>query len=322
MRAAIRLLGLSGVVALTAACNPPESAEPPQPVEPAAAAGIAAPAIGYACESGQTISVAYPDADTARLTYQGQVHDLRAVPAASGARYSGDGLEWWTATRDGQESATLGRLGPNEEVGGAVLERCGRPAPAPTGPVPGVPGVQTPAPGGVLPASAPCRGPQLRLAVEGTDAGAGNRMTTLAVTNAGAQPCSLTGYPTVALHNARGQAVEGLRAETHPGAYLRAGQAPTPVELPPQGRAFFDIGWNVVPREGQGETACPSVARLRVTAPGDTAPVSVDQALTPCGGRVLISPFRALADPDAAPAGQPAANRGAAAKLETRPDSA
>lgn len=318
MHAALRHLGLSGAIVLSgglAACDPPDAAQPPEPVEPVAVAPSPTPAIGYACESGQTVSVAYPDADTAQLTYQGQGHLLRLAPAASGARYAGAGLEWWTATRDGRESATLSRLGPNEEVGGAVLERCARPA-ATGGPGVGVPPGAA-APGGVLPASAPCRGPQLRLAVEGTDAGAGNRMTTLAVTNAGAQPCSLTGYPTVALHDAGGRAVEGLRAETHPGAYLRAGQAPAPVELPPQGRAFFDISWNVVPHEGQGETACPAVARLQMTAPGDTSPVSVNQALTPCGGRVRVGPFRAVAEPGAAPA-----SPGLAAKLESRPDSA
>jgi len=55
-----------------------------------------------------------------------------------------------------------------------VLERCSRPSSGPIAPGP-VPGPQ-PAPGGVLPASAPCKGPQLKLSADGGDAGAGNRI--------------------------------------------------------------------------------------------------------------------------------------------------
>ena len=121
----------ASVIALLAACTR-EAEAPPQPVEPSAAPATAsAPPISYACESGQSVTVAYPDSASAQLTYRGQAYVLRLVEAASGARYAGSGLEWWTATRDGAESATLSRLGPNEEVGVAVLERCSRPAAGP-----------------------------------------------------------------------------------------------------------------------------------------------------------------------------------------------
>lgn len=302
MRAIRLLIGLTAASVLLAACDPRRDGAPPQPVEPSPKAETpTAVAIGYACESGRVVSVRYIDAGTAEVVYEGQTHPLRTAPAASGARYAGAGLSWHTATRDGQESAILSRLGPNGEIGGAVLERCGRPASG-LDYAPGPVETPAPAPGGVLPASIPCRGPQLRLTAEGADAGAGNRAATLALTNAGAQPCSLTGYPTVALEDAAGRPVAGLQVEQSPGAYLRAGQVPAPVELAPQGRAFFDVFWNVVPHEGQGERACPSVARLRVTAPGDTAGLSLEQALTPCGGRVRVSPLRAVAEPAAAPA--------------------
>lgn len=288
MRAIRTIVGLTAASALIAACNRPGSAEPPAPVEDAAPAAAAAPAIGYACESGQVVSVRYVDADSAEVIYQGQTYALRSAPAASGARYAGSGLEWHTATRDGQEGAILSRLGPNEEIGGAVLERCARPA---------VGGGAT-VPAGVSPAAAaPCQGPQLRLAAEGGDAGAGNRVTILALTNAGARPCSLVGYPGVALEDPQGRPVNGVRVEQTPGSYLRPGQAPAPVELAPNGRAFFDIAWSVVPHESDGERACPSVARVRVTAPGDTAALGLNQALTPCGGRVRVSPIRAEAEP-------------------------
>ena len=300
-----RLTAAVAVLAFAAACTQPEEAQPPAPVPPSPQPTTPlTPPIGYACESGQTVNVQYPDSASAQLTYKGQGYTLRLAPSASGARYAGSGLEWWTANRDGQESATLSRLGPNEDVGTAVLERCSRPAngPTPAGPMPPV----QPAPGGVLPASAPCRGPQLKLAEEGGDAGAGNRVTILSLQNIGAQACSLTGYPGVTLQDARGRNLTTVRTDQNLGSYFRQGQAPTPVNLAPQTKAYFDLAWNVVPREGQGETTCPAAARLRVTAPSDTAAVSLAKAFTPCGGRVQVSPLRPVAEPTPPPAPAPA----------------
>ena len=292
---------VSALALFAAAACSPEAEAPPAPVTPSpATAGTPAPPVSYACESGQSVTVAYPDTATALLTYKGQSYTLRTVQSASGARYAGSGLEWWSATRDGSESATLSRLGPNEDVGVAVLERCSRPSSGPVAPGP-LPGPQ-PAPGGVLPASAPCRGPQLKLSADGSDAGAGNRVSILGVQNVGAQACSLTGYPTVVLQDRQGRNLTAIRADQTLGSYFRQGQSPTPVELAPQGKAFFDIAWNVVPNEGNGETTCPSATRIRMTAPGDTSPVSLAQAFTPCGGRIRVSPFRPVAEPAPQPA--------------------
>lgn len=301
-----RLTAAVAVLALTAACTQPEEAEPPAPVPPSPQPTTPqVPPVGYACESGQTVDVQYPDSATAQIAYKGQSYSLRLAPSASGARYSGSGLEWWTATRDGQESATLSRLGPNEDVGVAVLERCSRPSSGstPTGPTPPV----QPAPGGVLPASAPCRGPQLKLAEEGGDAGAGNRVSILSLQNIGTQACSLTGYPGLTLQDARDRNLTTVRTEQNLGSYFRQGQAPTPVNLAPQAKAYFDLAWNVVPHEGQGERTCPSATRLRLTAPGDTSAVNLAKAFTPCGGRVQVSPVRPVAEPAPPPVATPAA---------------
>lgn len=288
------------IVALTAACTQ-EAEAPPAPVEPSPAPSTpAAPPISYACESGQSVTVTYPDAASARLAYRGQSYVLRLVEAASGARYAGSGLEWWTATSDGSESATLSRLGPNEDVGVAVLERCSRPASGPvaTGPVV----TPQPAPGGVLPSAPPCRGPQLRLSNDGGDAGVGNRVANIGVQNIGASACSLTGYPGIVLQDRQGRNLTAVRSEQSPGSYFTQGQAPTPVTLAPQGKAAFELAWNVVPNEAAGEKTCPSAARVRFTAPGDTSPVTLNMNLTPCSSRVRVSPIRS---PDAAipPAG-------------------
>lgn len=169
-----RLTALLAIAALTgvSAC---QQAEPEQPIAPVEAQPVPAPpvpGVGYACEGGATVEARYADSATAQLTYKGQTYDLRSAQAASGARYVGSGVEWWTVTRDGQETATLSRLSPNDQVGVAVLERCARPAATPS-PLSAAQPDQavTPAPGGVLPAAAPCKGPQLKLAAEDGDAG-------------------------------------------------------------------------------------------------------------------------------------------------------
>lgn len=282
------------VFALLAACQQPESEPPVAPVEPTAppATTPAAPPVTYACESGQSVTAVYPDQSTARVTYKGQTHDMTVARSASGARYTGNGLEWWTANRNGVESGTLSRLGPNEEIGTTVLERCSRPSSTPDVLPPGAV-----APGGVQPVAAPCKGPQLRLTTDGGDAGMGHRVTIVGVQNIGAQACSLTGYPTVALQDRQGRDLTAVRSDQKPGSYLRAGQAPAPVELAPQAKAFFDLAWTVVPHEGEGEKTCPTAGRIRVTAPGDTSPVSLAQVFTPCGGRIEVSPFRSEAEP-------------------------
>lgn len=280
------------IAALAAACTP-EAEAPPQPVEPSPAPQApAAPPVSYACESGQSIAVAYPDASTAQLTYKGQTYVLRTAQSASGARFVGSGVEWWIASRGDTETATLSRLGPDEEIGTVVLERCSRPAAGavPTGPAPvGQPGA--------TPAVAPCRGPQLRLSNEGGDAGAGNRVANIGIQNIGAQACSLTGYPGVTLQDGQGRNLTTIRAEQATGSYFTQGEAPAPVSLAPQDKAAFELAWTVIPNEAQGERTCPSAARVRVTAPGDTSPVSLDMPFTPCGGRVKVSPVRPLATP-------------------------
>ncbi len=288
-------LGLAALALAAAGCE--QAAEPVvAPREPTAPVAEAAPASAtYVCDSGLTVAVAYPDPQTAQVAYRDRTYVLRVAPAASGARYADAEVEWRSLTRDGVERATLSRLVAEDAP--VVLEQCSRPAPAaPAAPAPGPalpPTSEAPDPGGIPP---PCKGPQLKLSADGGDAGAGNRVSTLGVQNVGARACSLTGYPTVILQDRQGRDLTGIRAEQNLGSYFRIGQSPTPVRLEPQAKALFDIAWNVVPDESQGQRTCPSVARIRVTAPGDTSPVSLDQSLRPCGGRVRVSPLRA---PDA-----------------------
>ena len=280
-RSAVTLLSCLGLA--VAACSQEAPPAPTSPVE--APPAQTAAAVGYACESGKTIAVTYPDTETARLSYDGRDYVLTSAVSASGARYAGQGLEWWTASRNGQEGGTLSRLGPNDQAGGAVLERCSRPvaalAPAPVG---------------------PCTGSDLKLSVEGGDAGMGNRVTVLALQNTGARACSLTGYPVVSLADANDSALTAVKTVQAPGNYFAKGPAPTSVSLEPQSKAYFDLAWNVIPHEAEGETVCPEAKALRLTPPGDAAQIGLPLALTPCGGQIRVSPFRSVIDASAGPA--------------------
>ena len=293
-------LGLSALaMAVLAGCGEPDApvTAPPEPTTPVeAAAPVSAT---FVCDSGLTVAVAYPDPQSAQVTWKDRTWVMRLAPAASGARYLNAEVEWRTITREGEESATLSRLGATEDAGVVVLERCRRPAVSalPATPEPTAP---PPAPAGSIEASAPCKGPQLKLSRVGGDAGAGNRVAILGVQNVGTRPCSLTGYPSVTLEDPKGDALAAVRSDRVLGSYFRQGQTPGPVELAPQGQGFFDIAWTVVPDEGAGQTTCPSAARIRMTAPGDTSSVTLAQAFTPCGGRIRVSPFRTMAEPEPA----------------------
>lgn len=293
MRRSRTLPALASILALTAACN--REAEPaPPPAEPTPAPVVAAGApVTYACEQGGAVTVVYPDAATAQVTHDGQTYAMRQEGAASGALFVGSGMTWRTVVAEGMETSTLSRRAPNGGVEVAVVARCSRPAPPPVT----MPPATTPSPvGDAAPAATPCRAAQLTLVSHSGDAGAGNRTAVLAMQNTAAQPCSLTGYPGVVLRDRQGRDLTAIRAEPAPRGLPEGGE-PASVNLPAQGRAFFDIAWTVVPDETKAQRACPAVTGLRVTAPGDPAALPLSLALSPCGGRVRVSPFRATPEP-------------------------
>ena len=295
-RTTLSILAVSCLALSAAACSREEA-----PVEAVDDVPVAeqpeappAPEVSYACESGRSLSVRYVDSASAEVTYEGQTYTLNIARSASGARYAGQELEWWTAARGDQETATLSRLGPNEEVGSTVLERCSRPANTVLPPqTPGEPAGLEVVDSAMAP---PCRGPALRLVREGGDAGAGNRQVVLSLTNAGSTACSVRGYPGLTLRDADGDELDQVRTVEQLGNYFRAGQTPEAVELEPGAKAYFDLSYSAVPHENLGETRCPSVAEVIATAPDDTADIPLDLEIQPCGRQVRVSPLRPVED--------------------------
>lgn len=110
------LLALAAAVsaALVAACSSAPSAPATAPE---------ASATRYSCESGDTVIASYPTTDTARVRYQERNHDMLIAVSASGARYVGGGLEWWTkGSGPGSEGMVLRHL--DNGGSGEILDIC------------------------------------------------------------------------------------------------------------------------------------------------------------------------------------------------------
>lgn len=75
----------------------------------------------YICDSGAKITATYPDTDSAHVSYLGHEHIMHIAIAASGARYVGDQLVWWTK---GPEGTLFQRHADGDN---SILEQCSQP---------------------------------------------------------------------------------------------------------------------------------------------------------------------------------------------------
>lgn len=255
---------------LLAACQP----APPEADE-TAPAQLDAPALAWSCLDGEAIETRSAGDGPLQLTRGGRQLLLRPAEAVSGARWTGEDVEWWVLAQDGRERATLRTLGP-DGVGDQVLARCEREAPGARSLAP------APAAG-----AAPCRTADLTLALVGQDAGAGSRGATFALVNDGAAPCSLEGRPRLAL--AGDERAARIAVAPAPGAE-------TAVVLAPGDRAWFDLISSALPHGDEPEP-CPEVDTVRAGAPGDDGWTEAALALQPCGGAVRVTPVRATERP-------------------------
>ncbi|CAN5437774.1 hypothetical protein BH10PSE4_BH10PSE4_25650 [soil metagenome] len=115
-RVALLLTGLLAV----AACSPKTE---PATVRsaPEATRGVGAEVLVYQCDNGQALRASYPDRDTALVEYQGRSRILKSARAASGARYVGDSLQWWT---QGLTRGAVAPLAMGEDLASATSVTC------------------------------------------------------------------------------------------------------------------------------------------------------------------------------------------------------
>ena len=114
------------------------------------------------------------------------------------------------------------------------------------------------------------------------------------MTNTGASPCTVDGYPTVALFSGSGAPltvtmVNGLSVTVS----TAANAPPASVVVAPSSTAQFAYQFSDVPVGS--ETSCPTSEAASVTMPGATTPSPTFQlAIGPCGnGTIRVSPVYA-----------------------------
>jgi membrane-bound inhibitor of C-type lysozyme len=99
----------------------PEAAPAAAPADPGAAdAPLAADWRTYDCADGRTIQAQYPDRDTAVLKLGDAEIRMTIAVSASGARYVGEGRQWWTKG----EAGTLAPLRPGEDIASEAGVAC------------------------------------------------------------------------------------------------------------------------------------------------------------------------------------------------------
>jgi membrane-bound inhibitor of C-type lysozyme len=86
------------------------------------------PASVLHCDNGEVVEARYAQ-DVAVVRYGGREYVMHTAMSASGARYVGGGMRWWTK---GLEEGTIAPLRPGESVASArpVVCRAGPPPPA------------------------------------------------------------------------------------------------------------------------------------------------------------------------------------------------
>ena len=137
-RGEMRRFAAVAMLLALAACEKP--AAPPPADASAEATSAAAPAAPvnpvvavttYACPGGESLQAAYPDRETAIVTWKGHAYSLKIARSGSGARYTGYGLQWWTK---GLNRGTIATLKAGEDVASDRGVECLAPEAAPVSP--------------------------------------------------------------------------------------------------------------------------------------------------------------------------------------------
>ncbi|WP_337189361.1 MliC family protein [Phenylobacterium sp.] len=135
--AALAVAGLAALGGCTRAAGPADATESQAQEAQASSVSVADGWRVYVCADGRIVRALYPDTETARLKLETGEQALKIAISASGARYVGQGLQWWTKG----EEASLAPLKPGEDIASAPGVACVPPAQAPVEPpAPGTPG--------------------------------------------------------------------------------------------------------------------------------------------------------------------------------------
>lgn len=126
-----------------------------------------------------------------------------------------------------------------------------------------------------------CPADALAIQQIGGDAGMGHRTLAYAFINTTDTTCSLYGFPVVTPLGEDGQVIDSVTVTHVNHNYLSPQQEMHAIELSPGQRAWFEIGYSVIP---QGNVVCPQIQALRLRAPGARHGAESKQPIWPCDG--------------------------------------
>ncbi|WP_348762167.1 MliC family protein [uncultured Salinisphaera sp.] len=75
----------------------------------------------YECNTGEVITVRYPDVQTAIVAYDGKKRAMHSAVVADGSRYVGHSYEWWTKGSGSRASASLYAHNADNSTGREIL---------------------------------------------------------------------------------------------------------------------------------------------------------------------------------------------------------
>ncbi|MEH2025407.1 DUF4232 domain-containing protein [Nostoc sp.] len=136
-----------------------------------------------------------------------------------------------------------------------------------------------------------CETSQLSVRRVFEDAGVGNVALTYAFTNNGSSPCTLNGYPGLALLDGKDQPLEGVKIIRSKDTYFSSQQPRQQVTLAPGKQASFQIAYNHI---SSPEKQCPMSSKIQITPPNAYQHFTLTEEIKPCTGKVRVTPVRAV----------------------------
>ncbi len=136
-----------------------------------------------------------------------------------------------------------------------------------------------------------CETSQLSVRRVSEDAGVGNVALTYAFTNNASSPCTLNGYPGLALLDAKGQPLEGVKVIRSQDTYFSSQQPRQQVTLAPGKQASFQIAYNHI---SSPDKQCPMSSKIQITPPNAYQHFTLTEQIKPCTGKVRVTPVRAV----------------------------
>lgn len=136
-----------------------------------------------------------------------------------------------------------------------------------------------------------CETSQLSVRRVSEDAGVGNVALTYAFSNNASSPCNLYGYPGLALLDAKGQPLEGVKVIRSQDTYFSSKQPRQQVTLAPGTQASFQIAYNHI---SSPEEHCLMSSKIEITPPNAYQHFTLTEQIKPCTGKVRVTPVRAV----------------------------